>query len=566
VKEKLADIVRRAVKGYLSTINSAPPEELDTTVQAPKNAEFGDYSTSVAFALARTLKRPPIEIARGIVAQWPPKEELVQEVTIAEPGFVNIRLNPKAAARTIADILEEGDLFGCSRIGAMKKAQVEFVSANPTGPLHIGHARNAIAGDTIARILEAAGYDVTREYYFNDAGGQMARLGESLRARYLQLVGRKAELPEDGYKGEYLTAIAKKLRKEKGDKVADKQDLEFFTKRAVDEILKMIEEDLEALDIEFDVWSTESSMYADGHVERTLDDLRRRKMTYIKDGAEWLRSMQFGDEKDRVLIKSDGAMTYLVPDIAYHDQKIKRGFDLLVDILGADHHGYIPRLAAGLQALGHDPKRLRPRIYQMVTLVRDGQEMKISTREGDFVTLKEMVEELGSDVVRFFFLMRELDSHLLFDWDLAKKTDWNENPVYYVQYAHARICSIFAKAAEKGYEWEGLEDAESLERLTLPEEQALIKQMYNYQDVVERAARLLEPQGLTAYVRDLAATFHNYFTRGTKDPAARVIQSHNKPLMQARFALITAVQIVLRNAFGLLGIEAPEEMERLTAQ
>ena len=561
MKERLTDIVRRAVRGYLAKVSSPPPDGLEITIQAPKNPEFGDYATSVAFLLARQMKRPAIEVARGIVAQWP-LDPLVAEVNVAEPGFVNIRLRPEEVGRMVADILEEGDIFGRSRIGAFKKAQVEFVSANPTGPLHIGHARNAIAGDTIARILDAANYDVTREYYFNDAGAQMARLGESLRARYLQQLGREAELPEDGYKGEYLVDIAKRLKKKQGEKLAGNETA-FFTARAVEEILALIREDLEALDIHFDVWTTESSMYAEGRVDAALRELRRRKMTYVKEGAEWLRSMQFGDEKDRVLIKSDGSMTYLVPDIAYHDEKIHRGFDLIVDVLGADHHGYIPRLRAAIQALGHDPNKLQPRLYQMVTLVRNGQEQKISTREGDFVTLKEMVQELGRDVVRFFFLMRELDSHLLFDWDLAKKTDWNENPVYYVQYAHARICSIFEKARGMGFEGEGIEAEPPLERLTLPEEQALIRQMYALEEAIERAARELEPQGLTAYLRDLAATFHNYFTRGTRDPDARVIQPDDQGLMQARMALVSAVQTVLRNVFAILGISAPEKMEKL---
>ncbi|MBM3333093.1 arginine--tRNA ligase [Candidatus Sumerlaeota bacterium] len=558
MKTKLSQLLHSAVKGYLDSLGASAPEALDLTLQPPRNPEFGDFASQVAFALARHLKRSPMQIALGLVAHWP-SDSLVASVEIAAPGFINIRLRAEGVAASLGEILAQGEAFGRSRLGAGKKAQVEFVSANPTGPLHIGHARNAIAGDTLARILEAAGYEVTREYYFNDAGVQMNNLGLSLRARYLQAIGRQAELPPDGYRGEYLVEIANRLREEHGDSLADKEDIEFFTAAAVKDILHLIEQDLETLDIHFDVWTTESSMYREGRVQAVLDKLRRRGVVYEHDGAVWLRSSQFGDEKDRVLTKSDGSMTYLVPDIAYHDEKFGRGFDLIVDVLGSDHHGYVPRLRAALSALGHDASRVHWRIYQMVSLLRSGVQTKLSTRSGEFVTFKDMVAELGRDVVRFFFLMREMDSHLVFDWDLARKTDWNENPVYYVQYVHARICSVFEKAASMGFRWEGAANS-PLERLTLPEEQALIKQLFGFGDVVERAARDLEPHGLTAYLRELAAAFHNYYTRGMKDPDGRVIQPDDTGLMQARMALLEATRIVLRNGFRLLGISAPEKM------
>lgn len=558
MKTKLANLVRRAVGDYVTTLGARVPEPLDVSLLTPKNPEHGDYAAQVAFSLARHLKRSPLEIAQGVVAHWP-SDPLVTSVKVASPGFINIWLRVEGMTDTIRNILAQGDAFGRSQLGAGKKAQVEFVSANPTGPLHIGHARNAIAGDTLARILEAAGYAVTREYYFNDAGVQMNNLGQSLRARYLEAIGREAELPPDGYRGDYLIEIANRLRNEQGDELADTQDVEFFTAIAVKHILRLIEEDLDSLDIRFDVWTTETSMYREGRVDGVMQKLRDRGVVYEQDGAVWLRTTPFGDEKDRVLIKSDGSKTYLVPDIAYHNQKFERGFDLVVDVLGSDHHGYVPRLRAALEALGHDSSRVRWRLYQMVTLLRSGVQTKLSTRAGDFITFKEMVAELGRDVVRFFFLMRELDSHLVFDWDLARKTDWNENPVYYVQYAHARICSVFEKAASMGYQWEGIE-ASPLDRLILPEEQALIKQLLAFGEVVERAARDLEPHGLTLYLRDLAATFHNYFTRGTRDPEGRVIQPDDPGLMQARMALLAAVRIVLRNGFRLLGISAPEKM------
>jgi len=557
VKSVLEKLVRRATERYLAEIGVAPPEPLEIQIQTPRNPEHGDYATPVAFSLARRIGRPPLEIAEAVASHWP-EDPLVGSVEVARPGFINIRLRPEGVAATVRDIIAAGDRFGRSDSAVGKKAQVEFVSANPTGPLHIGHARNAIAGDTLARILEAVGYDVTREYYFNDAGVQMAKLGDSLKARYLQALGRDVHLPEDGYRGDYLVEIAQRLREQHGDSLAE-ADTNFFTARAVEAILGMIEEDLDRLGIHFDVWTTESSMYREGRVQAVLDELRRRGVVYEKEGAVWLRSSEFGDEKDRVLIKSDGTMTYLVPDIAYHDQKFERGFDLIVDVLGSDHHGYVPRLEAALKALGHDTSKIRWRIYQMVTLLRSGVRTKLSTRAGEFVTFKEMTDELGRDVVRFFFLTRELDSHLVFDWEAAQKTDWTENPVFYVQYAHARICSVFAKAASLGYEWKGVE-ASPLERLTLPEEQSLIRRLHGFGEVVEHAARDLEPQGLTVYLRELAATFHNYFTRGTRDPDARVIQPDDEDLMQARMALLEAVRIVLRNGFALLGISAPEKM------
>lgn len=578
MKTKLADLVRRAAFDYLSSLNATVPESLDVTLSTPKNPEYGDYSAQIAFALARQLRRPPLEIAEGIVARWP-SDPLVASVEVAPPGFINIRVRVEGVSETIRAILAQGDAFGGSRLGEGKKAQVEFVSANPTGPLHIGHARNAIAGDTLARILEAAGYAVTREYYFNDAGVQIANLAASLWVRYLQALGRDDQLGADGYHGQYLVEIANELRNkyaetlaiahdgrpigEPGLRFIQMRDPGFFGEYAVGAILRLIEEDLDSLDIRFDVWTTETSMYREGRVEAVLRRLRERGVVYEQDGAVWLRTTPFGDEKDRVLVKSDGSMTYLVPDIAYHDQKLERGFDLVVDVLGSDHHGYVPRLRAAIEALGHDASRVRWRLYQMVTLLRSGVQTKLSTRAGDFITFKEMVAELGKDVVRFFFLMRELDSHLVFDWDLARKTDWNENPVYYVQYAHARICSVFEKAASLGFRWEGIE-ASPLERLTLAEEQALIKQLLGFGEAVERAARDLEPHGLTLYLRDLAATFHNYFTRGTRDPEGRVIQPDDRGLMQARMALLMAVRTVLRNGFRLLGLSAPEKMCRAT--
>ncbi|MCX7011522.1 MAG: arginine--tRNA ligase [Candidatus Sumerlaeota bacterium] len=558
-------------------------------VVPPKSREHGDYATNLALQLSKTLRRPPIEIARDLVEELKGVDFLEGAEAVA-PGFVNFRLRVAASGNILRGILEKGAAFGRSEMGQGEKVMVEFVSANPTGPLHIGHARNAVVGDCAARLLEATGHAVTREYYFNDAGVQMDTLGRSLHARYLQALGQDEPLPENGYQGPYMVDIAQELkshggifhadaflhgkaggeepnpylhayeeslREFDGRPIAD-LDTPFFTRFAASRILQTIDKDLRDMRIRFDVWFSESSLYRDGSVDRALEKLKSLGQIYEKDGAWWLRSEQFGDEKDRVVIKSDGAKTYVTPDLAYHENKFQRGFHRAIDVLGGDHHGYVPRLRAGVQNLGHNADQIQFVIIQMVTLLKDNERIKISTRRGDFLPLSHAIAELGVDAVRFFMVMRSADAQMNFDWNLAKSQSM-ENPVYYVQYAHARCASLFQKAAEEGVEWKGPEGAD-LGRLTIEEERALIQALGRYPEVVESAARALEPQHIANYLMELAQTFNAWFTRGTRDKSLRFVVPDDPALTQARLCLIAALKTVLANALGLIGVSAPDEM------
>ena len=556
IKDILESLVREALKGYAEKMGMSVPD-IPIVIERPAIKEFGDFATNVAMQTARIFKKPPLEIAEGIKAGMP-SNALVMETSVVRPGFINFRLAPAAGGFILQTILSQGDRYGRGNIGGGKKVLIEFMSANPTGPLHIGHARNAILGDSIARILEGTGYKVTREYYYNDAGVQMKKLGESLQARYLQNLGKDVPFPEDGYKGDYMIEIAQNLTREQGESLVAEDNIEIFTLFAARHIIRLIDEDMKALGICFDNWFSESSLHKSGKVNSTLDYLKDKGMLYEKDGAWWLRSERFGDEKDRVVIKSDGEKTYLAPDIAYHKDKFDRGFDLLINVLGGDHHGYVPRLKAGVQALGYDAARLHCIVFQMVSLLKDGETLKLSTRSGKFITLKEVVGELGADVVRFFFLMRSADSQMIFDWELAKDHSMN-NPVFYVQYAHARCCSLFKKAEEMGITWEGFKE-NHLSLLTLEEEQEILRIMEKYPDIVKVCAETLEPHHITAYLRELAGTFHALFTAGVKDDSKRFLLPHNPELTQARLSLITGLKLVLSNALSLIGIPPLERM------
>lgn len=550
--EKLSSIIKRAITNLNQII------EADIEIEVPRVKEFGDFSTNVAMKLAKALRKPPMEIANSIAEEIQQAKPLILRAEAVKPGFVNIWINPEEMTNIVQQILAEDEKYGAVDVGQGKRVLVEFVSANPTGPLHIGHCRNAVVGDSIARILKFAGYNVEREYYFNDAGAQMQNLGRSLRARYLQLLGIDEPIPEDGYHGEYLIDIAKKLVAEKKDSLVNSDDVNFFTAFATKHILESIRTDLADLKVEFDHWVSESWFHREGKVDEVIDELKRRNMAYEKDGALWLRTTEFGDEKDRVLVKSNGEKTYLAPDIAYHKNKYERGYDLLVNVFGGDHHGYIPRLKAAMQALGFDPGKLRCLVIQMVTLKEGEEASRFSKRKGGFITIREMLDELGSDVVRFFFLMRTIDSQLVFDWDLAKDTSM-DNPVYYVQYAYARTCSLFKKAEEEKFEVSNISGA-NVNLLTLPEEQSIIKHLALFPDVVKRAAEALEPQFIPAYLRDLTSSFHNYFTAGTRNPEYRIVLPDNPELTYARLALVRALQIVIRNAMSLISVSTPEKM------
>ncbi len=556
IKDALAGIVKEGVRAYAEGIGRAMPD-FRVVIERPKVKEFGDYATNVAMQLARVFKKSPHEIADGIKSNLP-ESPLVAEVSIAGPGFINFRLADAAGSTVLKTVLAQGEKFGRINIGGDKRVLVEFMSANPTGPLHIGHARNAILGDSIARILEAIGYNVTREYYYNDAGVQMKKLGESLRARYLQAQGIDAALPENGYRGEYMRDIAKSLVSERGDSLVSEKDVDVFTHYAADHIIGLIDEDMKALGINFDNWFSERSLHLDGKVEVALVLLKEKGMLYEKDGALWLRTQQFGDEKDRVVVKSDGEKTYLAPDLAYHKDKFERGFDLLVDVFGGDHHGYVPRLLAGVQALGFDAKKLHCIVFQMVTLLKEGERIKLSTRAGKFITLKDVIAELGADVVRFFFLMRSADSQMVFDWELAKDRSMN-NPVFYVQYAHARCCSVFKKAEEREIVWRGA-DKSDLSLLTLKEEQEVLRVMVRYPEAVKVCAESFEPHHITLYLRELAGAFHTLFTMGTKNEDKRFLVPHKPELTQARLTLVAGVKQVLSNALRLIGIEPLERL------
>jgi arginyl-tRNA synthetase len=555
-KAKIAELLETAARSYLASAE-AHSVAFSVQVEEPKNKEFGDYASNLALQLAGKMKKPPMEIARAILEHLP-KDALIARANAQPPGFINFVLAKDSATEILRRIATADEAFGKSDVAAGKKALVEFVSANPTGPLHIGHARNAVVGDSLARILEAVGYSVSREYYYNDAGLQMRKLGESLRARYLQLLGVEAALPEDGYQGDYMIDIAKKLLAERADALKDSQDIDFFTRYAAGEILELIKDDFEKLGITFDNWYSESSLHREGKVDSTIARLQTSADAYEEDGAWWLRSSKYGDEKDRVLIKRGGEKTYLAPDIAYHETKFQRGYDLMVNVLGGDHHGYVPRLRAGIQAIGCDPERLHCIIIQMVTLLKDGMRTKLSTRRGEFITIKQMVDELGRDVVRFFFLMRTTDSQLVFDWELAKDTSMN-NPVYYVQYAYARFCSLFKKAAERGIAWRGIQQCD-LTQLDTAEEQDIIRALARYPEVVRKAAETLEPSLIASYLREVAGLFHQYFTMGTKDEELRVLALENDALTQARLALIHSLRIVIGNGLRLLGISTPDHM------
>jgi len=549
--EKLRTIIQEAVHKLNKIIVS------DIRIEVPRVKDFGDFSTNVAMKLAKPLHQSPMKIAEQIVAEIIQNKPLILKAEAVKPGFINIWIDPEEMATLIEKVISAGDTYGAVDVGKGKRVLVEFVSANPTGPLHIGHCRNAIVGDSVARILGFSGYNVEREYYFNDAGAQMINLGKSLRARYLQQLGNEAEIPEDGYHGEYLVDIARELVNEHGDSLLHK-DLDFFTHYATHHILQFIKKDLADLKVEFDHWVSETSFHEQGKVDEVIKKLKERDQVYEDSGALWLKTSEFGDEKDRVLVKSNGFKTYLAPDIAYHRDKYEREYDLLINVFGGDHHGYIPRLKASMQALGFDPDKLLCLVIQMVTIKKGEEVMRFSKRAGGFITIRQMLDELGSDVVRFFFLMRSIDSQLIFDWELAKDTSMN-NPVYYVQYAYARTCSLFDKAREESVDLSKVDRAD-VQLLNLPEEQDIIKNISLFPNVVHSASELLEPQLITSYLRDLVSSFHNYFTAGTKNSEYRIILPDKPELTRARLALVKALQIVIQNAMSLISVSTPSTM------
>jgi len=518
------------------------------TIEVPKREGQGDFSTNFALVAAGLDKRKPRDLA-GPMAELLDGQPMVERVEIAGPGFINLFLDQAIWATVLAPIHEEDERFGRSGVGHGRKVLVEFVSANPTGPLSVGHGRNAVLGDAIARVLEASGYTVQREYYFNDAGRQMRILGESTKARYLEMLGLPNTFPEDGYQGDYIYDIARSMRDEAGDGFKE-AEVSVFKDRAQQAIFADIDATLKRIGIGFDTYFNEHTLYEDGRIYEVVDALRARNLVYEQEGATWFKTTEMGQEQDRVIIKSSGEPTYRLPDIAYHLDKFKRGYDWMVNVFGSDHIATVPDVLAGVRALGYDDSRITVILYQFVTLLRDGKQVKMSTRKATFVTVDELVDEVGPDALRFFFLMRKPDSAIEFDLDLAKKQS-QENPVYYVQYAHARLCSIEKLAMEQGMAVNSAEQA--LHRLIEPEEHALLKTLADYPAMVAGAAADLAPHRVIFYLMELAAQFHGFYNK-------HKVLTADRELSGARLALCGGLKRVLRNGLHLAGLTAPESM------
>jgi arginyl-tRNA synthetase len=573
ILDRIQHLIATAIQSAQATGDLPQADVPAVVVEQPQRAEHGDFATPVALALAKPMRRPPREIAQAI-ARHLPADDMLAAIEIAGAGYVNIRLSPAWLSAQVARVLEHGVAYADVDSGQGRSAQVEFVSANPTGPLTVGHGRNAVLGDTLARVLAAAGWRVTREYYYNDAGLQMRTLGESLRLRARQLVGEQANLDERHYQGAYLADIARDVLAQYGPQVVER-DWTFFKDQARQAIFEQIHATLDRLGVGFDVLTNEASFYESGAIWRVLDRLRAAGYAYDADGATWFRATAFGADKDRVLVRSTGEPTYRLPDIAYHADKLDRGFDMIVTVLGVDHVAEVPDIASALRVLGYDAERLRPLVYQFVTLMRNGEAVKMSTRQANYVTLDGLIDEVGADAVRFFMLMRSADAPIEFDLDLAKRQS-DDNPVFYVQYAHARCCSILRKAGEedrrlttKDQTNAGAGGQDALERdeshcslvvgpssttLAHPSEQALIKQILRLGEIVQQCAARLELHPLTFYARDLAGALSAFY----RD--CPVLAADDAALRAARLGLVAATRVALARALGLMGMAAPERM------
>ena len=540
---KLRNAVSEALKQAFDL--DKPADEI--VIETPRSREHGDFAANTAMQLARVLRRNPRQIAEALAQAVDREKYGIQSVEVAGPGFLNFTMAQDSFAAAVGQILREKSDYGNGAPNAIR-VNLEYVSANPTGSLHLGHARGAAWGDSVSRIMKKAGYDVTREYYVNDAGNQIANLARSLQARYRQALGFEVEIGEDGYLGEDIRLKGKELADAYGDVYIEEtpENLDFFRREGISFELDKIRRDLNDYRVSFDVWSSEQTIRDAGLVDNVLARLKETDQSYEQDGATWFASTRYGDDKDRVLRKQDGSLTYLVPDLAYHDTKYGREYDEIIDFFGADHHGYVTRLKAGMQALGNDPEKLHVDIIQMVRLVNDGEEMKMSKRLGNATTIRELCERVGVDAARYFFVQRALDSHLDFDMELAARKS-NENPVYYAQYAHARMCSI-AKGAR------GLEPAEDVTGLEHEKELALMKVLTEFPKVVQDAARTRQVHKIVHYIQNLASHFHSFYN------ACKVIDPDAPELSAKRLALVNAARIVLAEALTLIGVNAPETM------
>ncbi len=523
----------------------------DLPLERPQRPEHGDYASSVALRLARSARMSPLEIA-GVIARHTEVDEAVASVDVAPPGFVNFRLAPSWLAAQVDAVLQAGERFGDVPLGEGQSVQVEYVSANPVGPLHVGNGRGLALGDTLASVLAAAGYKVQREYLVNDAGTQTETFAATLYARYQRLFGRELEIPEGGYPGEYMARLAERLKEEKDDSLLTPPGEPYppeLHDLGVARMMDVIKDDLQMVGVHYDRWFSERSLYAESTYEKALAHLREGGFVTEREGAVWLSSSELGDEKDNVLVRSTGAPTYFASDVAYHyDKFLLRGFERVIDVWGADHQGHVPRMKAGVAALGVDPERLTIIVYQLVTLKRGTEVVRLSKRAGEIITLREVVEEVGADAVRFFFVSRAADSHMDFDLELAKRQS-AENPVYYVQYAHARIAGILSHAKER---FPSFEDGD-VSLLTHESELALVRKMLQLPELVESVAISLEPHQLPYYAMDLATAFHDFYEK------CRVV-SDDEALSEARLKLVAAAKLVLARALGLIGVSAPERM------
>jgi len=566
------------------------PSELEPEIgiERTRDKKHGDFASNIALNLARAARRNPRELAQAIVEALPTDAALTR-VEIAGPGFINFTMNDDARRGVVATVLSLGETFGRSETGRGKRIQIEFVSANPTGPLHVGHGRGAAYGAAVADLLAACGFDVEREYYVNDAGRQMAILTCSVWLRYLEDCGEPIPFPSNGYRGAYIRDIASSVRVQHGEAFryaceivfsnipADADDqgngdkethidalierchallgdenYAVFAEAALESILGDIREDLTGFGVEFQQWYREHTLVSSGKVETAINQLREAGHLYEAEGAWWFRSTTFGDEKDRVVIRENGQLTYFATDIAYHAEKVERGFDQVIDVWGADHHGYVPRIRAALTALGHDSDRLEVLLVQFAILYRNGQKAQMSTRSGEFVTLRELRDEVGNDAARFFYVLRKCEQHMDFDLDLAVSRS-NENPVYYIQYAHARVCSVMRQLADRGLEWDEGIALDSLDRLQEPHEEDLLDTLARFPEIIEAAALNHEPHQLAYYLRDLATALHTYYN-------AHQFIVDDTALRNARLALILATRQVLRNGLRLLSVSAPDSM------
>tara|TARA_B100001079_G_scaffold229983_1_gene208930 strand:+ start:5075 stop:6700 length:1626 start_codon:yes stop_codon:yes gene_type:complete len=539
-------IVSQLTEALIKSLSSLEYPEKNIQLSPPNNSEFGDLSTNVALTLSKDLKQNPMNIGKAIVDNLSLPEDLIDEVTISQPGFINFKISNKYYYNILNEIIDNNK-YGRGKSGENKTANVEFVSANPTGPLTIGHGRNAVLGDCIANILEWNGFNVTREYYYNDAGRQMRILGQSVEARYFELLDKEFKFPDDGYEGDYIIEIAKSIIESHGKELI--KDDSIFQSEAEKSIFEEIKETLKKIGISFDQFTNEKTFYDNGDIDQLLDDLKNKNLIYEKDDATWFKTTQLGKEQDRVYIKSTGEPTYRLPDTAYHRDKVNREYDLIVDVFGADHLDTYPDVLLALNALGLNTDHIRVLLYQFVTLLRGGEKVKMSTRKATFVTLNELIKEVGSDVVRYFFIMRGVNSHLNFDLDLAKDQS-DKNPVYYLQYAHARICNIIKHGDSMGI----LKNSEcNPSLLNHPSEIALLKQLEKFPETIYNSHLSLEPHNIANFLHEIANRFHKYYAD------CRII-SEDEELTNARLTLSTATKTVIGNGLKLLGITAPEKM------